>query len=117
MDAKMIVTEAQRANAYQRAIRNFPCEAKHRQQTAAQNADTAQQTVRHEPAAAKPHQPKATQHNASSQPAQEPKRPPHNMKHEFLSMLHACSNSGAVKLRDVSRVYDELTRRSTRATR
>jgi len=54
---------------------------------------------------------------AASQPAQEPKRPQHSMKHEFLSMLHACSNSGAVKLRDVSRVFDELTGDSTRATR
>ena len=98
MDAKMIVTEAQRANAYQRAIRNFPLEVKNGQQTASHYVETAQQ-------------------QATSQPAQEPKHPPHSMKHEFLSMLHACSNSGAVKLRDVSRVFDELTGDSTRATR
>jgi hypothetical protein len=98
MDAKMIVTEAQRANAYQRAIRNFPLEVKSAPQTAPHDDDTAQQ-------------------KAASQPAQDPKHPPHNMKHEFLSMLHACSNSGAVRLRDVSRVFDELTGDSTRATR
>lgn len=98
MDAKMIVTEAQRANAYQQAIRNFPVEAGNRSQTATQHADTPQ-------------------HRTKPEPAQEQKRPMHSMKHEFLSMLHACSNSGAVKLRDVSRVYDELTADSAQATR
>jgi hypothetical protein len=98
MDAKMIVTEAQRANAYQRAVQNFPMDARNRPQAASHYAETEQ-------------------HKAASQPAQEPKHPQRSMKHEFLSMLHACSNSGAVKLRDVSRVFDELTGDSTRATR
>jgi cell division septation protein DedD len=117
MDAKMIVTEAQRANAYQRAIRNFPFEARKGPQTATQHTDTAHQTAKPATATAKPHHNKAAQHKAASQPTPEPKRPPHIKKHEFLSMLHACSNSGAVKLRDVSRIYDELTGGGTRATR
>ena len=117
MDAKMIVTEAQRANAYQRAIRNFPFEARNRPQTAPHYAGMAQHSARSEPAPAQSRSQTAAQHKAAHQPAQDSKSPPHNMKHEFLSMLHACSNAGAVKLRDVSRVYDELTGDTKRSTR
>ena len=39
------------------------------------------------------------------------------MKHAFLAMLHARSNSGAVQIRDVARVFDELTSDDTRGAR
>lgn len=82
----MIVTEAQRMQAYQRAISNYAT-------TIMQTAPTARQMAQAVSATPKDH-------------------PPHGMKHELLAMLQARSNSGTVRLRDVSRVFDELVRDS-----
>jgi hypothetical protein len=90
MNARVIVTETQRRNAYEQALGNF--------------ARTIRPTA---PVAAQP----------VTEPAQPLNHPPRAMKHAFLAMLHARSNSGAVQIRDVARVFDELTMDQRRAAR
>ncbi len=116
MDADKILTEAQRVTAYQQAIRNYADAAKYTTSAgairrAAPQPKPAAETVQAAPRrAAAPQQPAARS-------ASEPQTPRRTMKHEFLSMLHARSNSGAVRIKDVSRVFDELTRGSMSAAR
>ncbi|MEE4346440.1 MAG: hypothetical protein V2I53_06585 [Paracoccaceae bacterium] len=92
MNTRMIVTESQRRNAYEQALGNFA------------------RTIR--PAA-----PAAAPQVSAGDPAQPLNHPPRAMKHAFLAMLHARSNSGVVQIRDVARVFDELTMDQKRAAR
>jgi hypothetical protein len=83
MTTGTIITEAQRNSAYQRAIRNY-------------TAPFLQVEPRAQQMAAQP-------------PATSPQELPRSMKHALLIRLHARSNAGAVQIKDVSRIFDELT--------
>lgn len=85
MSTGMIVTEAQRARAYQRA--------------------TGKTLAQITPAAPRPMN--AATRTAASSPC--PDQSPRVTKHALLAMLHARSNAGSVRLRDVSQVLDELS--------
>jgi hypothetical protein len=89
MTAKVTVTEAQRTQAYRQAIGNYAARA-------SQTAPTARQM--------------AASQSRQIQPQQD--HGPRAIKHELLSMLHARSNSGTVRLGDVSRAFDALVRDS-----
>jgi hypothetical protein len=92
MNTEKIFTEAQRARAYRQAIGNYAAVAP---------------SIAPAPAPAAPR---------PAERAAAPAQPPRRVKHEILARLHARSNSGAVKLRDVSWVIDEVTRAAARAT-